>query len=94
MYDILIVSRLLLQQCHNVFRYPYLPISAVCLCRFHDQTAAWFLWYGMAIGMSREEALDIPYGELLDMIAIQQIKLEGAKLCRVMSDEDVIPDVR
>lgn len=57
-------------------------------------TAAWFLWYGMAIGMSREETLDIPYGELLDMIAIHQIKCEGAKLRRTMSDEDIIPDVR
>lgn len=57
-------------------------------------TAAWFLWYGMAIGMSRDETLDIPYGELLDMIAIQQIKCEGAKLRRTMSDEDIIPDVR
>lgn len=31
----------------------------------------------MAIGMSREETLDLPYGELLDLIAVYQIKCEG-----------------
>lgn len=44
--------------------------------------------------MSRTEALDIPYGELLDLIAIYQIKYEGARLRRRMTDEDIIPDVR
>ena len=44
--------------------------------------------------MSREETLDIPYGELLDLIAVHQIKYEGAKLRRVLTDEDIIPDVR
>ncbi len=47
----------------------------------------------MAIGMSREETLDLPYGELLDLIAVYQIKCEGARLKRALSDEDIIPDV-
>lgn len=37
--------------------------------------------------------LDLPYGELLDLIAVHQIKCEGARLKRALSDEDIIPDV-
>lgn len=43
--------------------------------------------------MSRMEALDIPYGELLDLIAVYQIKQEGARLKRGMTDDEIIPDV-
>lgn len=46
------------------------------------------------MGLSREETLDIPFGELLDLIAVHQIKTEGARLKRALSDEDIIPDVR
>ena len=31
--------------------------------------------------------------ELLDLIAVHQIKCEGARLKRALSDEDIIPDV-
>lgn len=48
----------------------------------------------MKVGLSREETLCIPFGELLDLIAIEQIKHEGATLRRALSDEDIIPDVR
>ena len=48
----------------------------------------------MACGLTRAEALDLPFGELLDLIAVQHIKNEGAKLRRVLTDEDIIPDVR
>lgn len=48
----------------------------------------------MEMGLSRTETLDCPLGELLDLIAVHQIKKEGAKLRRVLSDEDIIPDVR
>lgn len=51
------------------------------------------MWYGLAIGLTREETLDLPYGELLDLIAIHQIKCEGARFKRALSDEDIIPDV-
>lgn len=47
----------------------------------------------MAIGLSRTETLDIPYGELLDLIAVYQIKMEGAQLKRALTDSDIIPDV-
>lgn len=48
----------------------------------------------MKSGLSRREALDIPLGELLDYMAITQIKHEWAKPRRILSDEDIIPDVR
>ena len=37
--------------------------------------------------------MDIPYGELMDLVAIHQIKFEGSELRRALSDEDIIPDV-
>lgn len=45
------------------------------------------------MGLSRAETLDLPYGELLDLIAVHQIKCEGARLRRAPSDEEIIPDV-
>lgn len=47
----------------------------------------------MASGLRMGEALDLPFGELLDLIAIYQIKEEGAKPRRNLTDEDIIPDV-
>lgn len=47
----------------------------------------------MAIGLTWTETLDLPYGELLDLIAVHQIKCEGARFKRALSDEDIIPDV-
>lgn len=40
----------------------------------------WLLWYGLRLGLSYTEALDLPLGELLNLIAIEQYKREGAKL--------------
>lgn len=48
----------------------------------------------MRVGLSYGEALDIPFGELLDYMAIEQVKAEGAKLRWAETDEDIIPDVR
>lgn len=47
----------------------------------------------MACGLSRTETLDLPFGELLDLIAVYQIKQEGARLKHVLTDEDIIPNV-
>ena len=47
----------------------------------------------MACGLTRTEALDLPFGELLDLIAVFQVKHEGAKPKHVLTDEDIIPDV-
>lgn len=42
-------------------------------------TPEWFLYYGLMIGMTRDETLSIPYSQLLDLIAVHQIKQEGAE---------------
>lgn len=38
--------------------------------------------------------MDIPLGELLDFMAIVQVKYENAKPRKILTDEDIIPDVR
>lgn len=48
----------------------------------------------MRVGLTYDQALDIPFGELLDYMAIEQIKTEGARRKHVLTDEDIIPDVR
>lgn len=53
------------------------------------------MWYGLSMGLTRTETLYLPFGELLDLIAIEQIKREGARPRRVCApDEEIIPDVR
>jgi hypothetical protein len=42
----------------------------------------------MKIGLSRHETLVLPFGELLDFIAIQQIKSEGAKRKPTIEDNE------
>lgn len=44
--------------------------------------------------MSRDEAASTLMGQMLDLIACHQIKREGAKLRRVLTDDEIIPDVR
>lgn len=39
------------------------------------------------------EADLLPFGELLDLIACYQIKVEDAKMARDMDDEEMIPDI-
>ncbi len=51
-------------------------------------TPEWYLWYGMNIGLSREETLSIPFSQLLDLIAIEQIKHEGATAKLSEQEED------
>lgn len=53
------------------------------------------MWYGMAAGLTYDQALDIPAGELLDYMAIEQIKKEHFRPRKVTTeDEEIIPDVR
>lgn len=42
----------------------------------------------MNIGLSREETLSIPFSQLLDLIAIEQIKHEGATAKLSEQEED------
>lgn len=48
----------------------------------------------MACGLSRNEALSTPFGQVQDYVAIYQIKHEGAEYREILSlDEEIIPDV-
>lgn len=40
------------------------------------------------MGLTYDQVLDIPFGELRDYVAIEQIKHEGAKLRDDESEED------
>ena len=42
--------------------------------------AEWLFWYALKIGLSYRETLALPVGELMDMIAFEQLKHEGAQL--------------
>ena len=46
------------------------------------------------MGLTYSETLDLPLGELRDLIAIEQVKHEGAKLKYTSADDDIIPNVR
>lgn len=46
-----------------------------------------YLWYGLKIGLSYREAHAMPLGELLDLISVEQIKHEGAKLQQSAEDD-------
>ena len=45
------------------------------------------MWYGLKIGLERSDILKLPYAEMLDLIAIEQIKHEGAKLKKTTKQE-------
>lgn len=51
------------------------------------------MWYALKIGFSWEEALDQPVGRLLTLMAIEQIKNEGAQIAGEvfgsLGDDDV-----
>ena len=51
------------------------------------------MWYALKIGFSWEEALDQPVGRLLTLMAIEQIKHEGAQIAGEvfgsLGDDDV-----
>ena len=52
------------------------------------------MWYGLRIGLTYQQANHIPLGELLDLIAIEQIKREGARLMEPQETLDDILNVR
>lgn len=51
-------------------------------------TLAWFLFYGRKLGMTRQEILSCPVGEMKDMIACQQIA-DGAAPVEYASIDDL-----
>ncbi|MBS1332901.1 MAG: hypothetical protein HP049_00325 [Clostridiales bacterium] len=48
----------------------------------------------MRVGLTMDETLDIPFGDLLTLIAVEQIKREGCRQKRKLTDDEIIPDVR
>ena len=51
-------------------------------------TPEWFIWYGLQIGLTYDRTLDLPLGELLDLISIEQIKHEGYRYKPKVDDEE------
>ena len=48
----------------------------------------------MACGLSWDEAYATPFGQIQDLVAIYQIKQEGAEYREIRTrDEEIIPDV-
>lgn len=51
------------------------------------------MYYGLQVGLTYEQTMDIPIGLLLDLAAIHMIKHEGARRAGVLTDDDIIPDI-
>ncbi len=47
----------------------------------------YYIWYGLKIGLTYIQTLYIPFGMLCDLIAIEQLKHEGAKIKKTDEDE-------
>ena len=45
------------------------------------------MWYGLKIGLSYQESHGLPLGELMDLISIEKVRHEGAKLKESEEDE-------
>ena len=52
------------------------------------------MWFGLKIGLSYQQTHDIPMGELLDLIAIEQIKRGEAQYYSEQDDLDELLNVR
>ena len=48
----------------------------------------------MRVGLTMDETLDIPFGDLMTLIAVEQIKREGYRQKRKLTVVEIIPDVR
>ena len=47
----------------------------------------YYIWYGLKIGLTYIQTLYILFGMLCDLIAIEQLKHEGAKIKKTDEDE-------
>lgn len=57
-------------------------------------TFEWLIWWGLALGLTYQQAHDIPVGELLDLIRVDGIQHGRIKAQIALDDEDIIPNVR
>lgn len=46
------------------------------------------MWYALRVGLPFAHALALPHGQLLDLIAVQQIKAEGFAPRRAKAPDD------
>ena len=53
-----------------------------------ESDVGWCIWYGLKIGLSYETAYALPFGELCDLIAVEQIRNEGAKMKKSKAQEE------
>ena len=49
-------------------------------------TSEWFTWYGLEMGLSLDETMDLPLTLLFDLISIHQIKKEGYRYKQSVAD--------
>lgn len=50
--------------------------------------SAWIIWYGLKIGLTYERVVYSPIGEILDLIAIEQIENGQVLYKRTMTREE------
>ena len=55
---------------------------------------SWFLYYGRKLGMSKEEILITPYGEMMDMLACSYIDAGASQKKRKLTMEEILFEVR
>lgn len=55
---------------------------------------AWFQFYGLRMGLKKQETFSYRYGEFLDLVACWQIKYEHAEPKQEADDDEMIPDLR
>lgn len=51
---------------------------------------SWFVFYGLQLGMTRQETLDTPYGEMLDLINCLAIYNGGADEKRKLTFDEIM----
>lgn len=53
------------------------------------------MWYGLHVGLTRQETLTVHFWELMDLINIELYMTGGdVELVGELDDEDIIPDLR
>lgn len=51
---------------------------------------SWYLYYGRQLGMSRQEILVTPYGEMTDMLACSSVYNGTAEVKRKLTFEEML----
>lgn len=51
---------------------------------------SWFIFYGLQLGMTRQEVFDVPYGEMVDLINCLAIYNGGAEEKRKLTFDEIL----